>query len=104
MADDAGAKARLEAAVRRLETALSRAAEQSGAGGKGSTDAGEVDGLRRELEALDSDLAAARTDRDRLAGELTLAKADGATLQAAMDAVSSRLDGAINSVHALLDK
>jgi predicted nucleic acid-binding Zn-ribbon protein len=101
MADDAGAKARLEAAVRRLETALSRAAEQSGAG---STDAGEVDGLRRELEALDSDLTAARADRDRLAGELTQAKADGATLQAAMDAVSSRLDGAINSVHALLDE
>ncbi|MFP6772798.1 MAG: DUF4164 family protein [Alphaproteobacteria bacterium] len=101
MADDAGAKARLEAAVQRLESALGRVAEQ---GGAGSADAGEVDGLRRELDALDSDLNAARADRDRLAEGLTQAKADGAALQAAMDAVSSRLDNAINSVHALLDE
>ena len=101
MADDAGAKARLEAAVQRLESALGRVAEQ---GGAGSADAGEVDGLRRELDALDSDLYAARAVRDRLAEELTQAKADGAALQAAMDAVSSRLDNAINSVHALLDE
>ena len=35
---------------------------------------------------------------------IAAARAEGAALQEAMDAVSARLDGAINSVHALLDE
>jgi chromosome segregation ATPase len=98
MADDAGAKARLEAAVQRLETALGRVAEQGGVGAE------DVERLRQELGARDSDLVAARAERDQLADELAQAKTEGAALQAAMDAVSSRLDNAIHSVHALLDE
>ena len=98
MADDAGAKARLEAAVQRLETALGRVVDRGGAG------AGGIAGLRQELKGLDSQLAEARAERDNLAGELAAARAEGAALQEAMDAVSARLDGAINSVHALLDE
>lgn len=98
MADDAGAKARLEAAVQRLETALGRIAERGGGG-----DA-DMAGLRQELGSLESDLTALRAERDGLADALTMAKAEGAALQAAMDAVSSRLDKAIETVHALLDE
>ncbi len=98
MADDAGSKARLEAAVQRLESALNRVAERGGAG------SGDVDQLRREIGSLDSDLAAAKAERDRMAEELAQAKADSAAMQEAMDDVSTRLDNAINSVHALLDE
>ena len=98
MADDAGAKARLEAAVQRLETALGRVVERDGAG------TADIAGLRQELKGLDSELTAARAERDSLAGELAQARAEGAALQEAMDAVSARLDNAINSVHALLDE
>ena len=98
MADDAGAKARLEAAVKRLETALGRVVERDGAGAE------DIAGLRQELSGLDSQLAEARAERDSLTGELAEARAEGVALQEAMDAVSARLDGAINSVHALLDE
>jgi chromosome segregation ATPase len=98
MADDAGAKARLEAAVQRLETALGRVA------GRDSSGAEDIARLRQELGSLDSELAAARAERDSMAEELTRTRAEGASLQAAMDAVSARLDTAINSVHALLDE
>ncbi|MBT4170750.1 MAG: hypothetical protein HOE05_21635, partial [Rhodospirillaceae bacterium] len=69
MADDAGAKARLEAAVQRLETALGRVVDRGGAG------AGDIAGLRQELKGLDSQLAEARAERDNLAGELAAARA-----------------------------
>ena len=72
MADDAGAKARLEAAVQRLETALGRVVDRGGAG------AGDIAGLRQELKGLDSQLAEARAERDNLAGELAAARAEGA--------------------------
>jgi chromosome segregation ATPase len=98
MADDAGAKARLEAAVQRLETALGRIAERGGGGD------GDREGLRQELGSLESDLTALRAERDGLADELTRAKAEGAALQTAMDAVSARLDNTIETVHALLDE
>ncbi len=98
MADDAGAKARLEVAVQRLETALGRIAERGGSG------AADMAGLRQELSGLESDLTAARVERDGLAEELAQAKAEGAALQTAMDSVSTRLDKAIDAVHALLDE
>ncbi len=98
MADDAGAKARLEAAVQRLETALGRVVERDGAGAE------DIAKLRQELNGLDSQLTQARAERDGLAEELADARAEGAALQEAMDSVSTRLDSAISSVHALLDE
>ncbi|MDP6690987.1 MAG: DUF4164 family protein [Alphaproteobacteria bacterium] len=102
MADDAGAKVRLEAAVQRLESALSRVVER-GAIGAGD-EAGDIAGLRQELNGLDSELTAVRSERDRLTQELAEARAEGAALQGAMDATSARLDTAIDAVHALLDE
>ncbi len=102
MADDAGAKVRLEAAVQRLESALSRVVERGGIGA--GEDAADISGLRQELNGLDSELTAVRTERDRLAEELAEARAEGAALQGAMDATSVRLDSAIDAVNALLDE
>ena len=48
MADEGGAKARLEAAVKRLELALGRAAERSGTGTE------DVKRLHREISGLES--------------------------------------------------
>ena len=48
MADEGGAKARLEAAVKRLELALGRAAERSGTGTE------DVKRLHREVNGLES--------------------------------------------------
>lgn len=98
MTDDAGAKERLETAVQRLEQALSRVTD------KGSGGAADMDRLRQELDGREQELVAVRTERDRLVEELAQTKADGLALQTAMDAVSSRLDGAIDAVHALLDE
>ena len=98
MADDDGAKARLEAAVQRLESALGRVAEQDGAG------SADLSQLRLELDRRDSELAALRAERDQLSQTLADTCAEAASLQGAMDAVSTRLDKAINSVHALLEE
>ena len=65
MADDAGAKARLEAAVQRLESALGRVVERDGAGAE------DIAKLRQELNGLDSQLTQARAERDaELRGKL----------------------------------
>jgi chromosome segregation ATPase len=99
MADDSGAKERLETAVQRLEAALGRVVESGGAEAKV-----DAERLRQDIGGLDSELAALRTERDGLVQELAEARAEGAALQSAMDAVSTRLDQAIASVHALLDE
>jgi chromosome segregation ATPase len=98
MADDDGAKARLEAAVQRLEIALGQVSERdSGVGA-------DVSQLRLEVEQRDSELSTLRAERDQLAETLSDTQAEAASLQDAMDAVSTRLDSAISSVHALLEE
>jgi chromosome segregation ATPase len=98
MADNSGAKTRLETAVQRLEMALSRVI------GPGGAQAGDVDRLRQDINGLDSELTALRAERDNLIQELADARAEGAALQGSMDAVSNRLDHAIETAHALLDE
>jgi len=98
MADNSGAKTRLETAVQRLEMALSRVI------GPGGAQAGGVDRLRQDISGLNSELTGLRAERDSLIQELADARAEGAALQGSMDAASSRLDHAIETVHALLDE
>ena len=98
MVEEGGAKARLEAAVKRLELALGRAAERSGTGTK------DVKRLHQEINGLESELSNAQAENDRLSEDLAQAKAKNATLQSAMDNISTRLDGAIDDVQALLEE
>ena len=98
MADEGGAKARLEAAVKRLELALGRAAERGGTGTK------DVKRLHREINGLASELSNAQAENDRLSEDLAQTKAKNPTLQSAMDNISTRLEGAIDDVQALLEE
>ena len=98
MADEGGAKARLEAAVKRLELALGQAAERSGTGTE------DVKRLHREISGLESELSNAQAENDRLSEDLAQTKAKIVTLQSAMDNISTRLDGAIDAVQALLEE
>ena len=98
MADEGGEKARLEAAVKRLELALGRAAERSGTGTE------DVKRLHREINGLESELSNAQAENDRLSEDLAQTKAKNVTLQSAMDNISTRLDGAIDAVQALLEE
>lgn len=98
MADEVGAKARLEAAVKRLEVALGRTTDHSGANSQ------DVKHLHREMNNLESNLADARTKNERLSEELAQTKAEYLKLQNAMDKLSTRLDGAIDTVQALLEE
>ena len=98
MADEGGAKARLEAAVKRLELALGRAAERGGTGTE------DVKRLHREISGLESELSNAQAENDRLSEDLAQTKAKNETLQSAMDNISTRLDGAIDAVQALLEE
>ena len=98
MVDEGGAKARLEAAVKRLELALERAAERSGTGTE------DVKRLHREISGLESELSNAQAENDRLSEDLAQTKAKNETLQSTMDNISTRLDGAIDDVHALLEE
>ena len=98
MVDEGDAKARLEAAVKRLELALGRAAERSGTGTE------DVKRLHQEINGLESELSNAQAENDRLSEDLAQTKAKNATLQSAMDNISTRLDGAIDDVQALLEE
>ena len=98
MVDEGGAKARLEAAVKRLELALGRAAERSGAETK------DVKRLHQEINGFESELSKAQAENDRLSEDLAETKAKNTTLQSAMDNISTRLDGAIDDVQALLEE
>ena len=98
MADEGGAKARLEAAVKRLELALGQAAERSGTGTE------DVKRLHREISGLESELSNAQAENDRLSEDLAQTKAKNVTLQSATDNISTRLDGAIDAVQALLEE
>ena len=98
MVDEGGAKTRLEAAVKRLELALGRAAERNGTGTE------DVKRLHREISGLESELSNAQAENDRLSEDLAQTKAKNVTLQSAMDNISTRLDGAIDAVQALLEE
>ena len=98
MAYEGGAKARLEAAVKKLELALGRAAERS------STGTEDAKRLHREINGLESELSNAQAENDRLSEDLAQTKAKNVTLQSAMDNISTRLDGAIDAVQALLEE
>ena len=98
MADEGGAKARLEAAVKRLELALGRAAARGGTGTE------DVKRLHREKSGLESELSNAQAENDRLSEGLAQTKAKNVTLQSAMDNISTRLDGAIDAVQALREE
>ena len=98
MADEGGAKARLEAAVKRLELALGRVAECNGTGTE------DVKRLNRKINDLESELSNAQAENDRLSEDLAQTKAKNVTLQSAMDNISTRLDSAIDAVQALLEE
>ena len=98
MVDEGGAKARLEAALKRLELALGQATERSSTGTK------DVKRLHREINGLKSELSNAQAENDRLSEDLAQTKAKNVALQSAMDNISTRLDGAIDAVQALLEE
>ena len=98
MADEGGAKARLEAAVIRLELVLGQAAERSRTGTE------DVKRLHHEINGLESELSNAQVENDRLSEDLAHTKAKNVTLQSAMDNISTRLDGAVDAVQALLEE
>ena len=98
MADEGGAKARLETAVKRLELAVRQAAERNDTGTK------DVKLLHQKIEGLKSELSNAQAENDRLSEGLAQTKAKNVTLQSAMDNISTRLDGAIDDVQALLEE
>ena len=98
MVDEGGAKARLEAAVKRLELALVRVAESSGTGTE------DVKRLHRKINDLKSELSNAQVENNRLSEDLAQTKAKNVSLQSAMDNISTRLDGAIDDVQALLEE
>ena len=98
MVDEGGAKARLEAAVKRLELALVRVAESSGTGTE------DVKRLHRKINDLKSELSNAQVENNRLSEDLAQTKAKNVTLQSAMDNIATRLDGAIDDVQALLEE
>ena len=98
MADEGGAKARLEAAVKRLELALGQEAERS------STATEDVKLLHREINGLELELSNAQAENDQLSEDLAQTKAKNVTLQSAMDNIATRLDGAIDDVQALLEE
>ena len=97
MVDEGGAKARLEAAVKRLELALGRA-ERSGTGTK------DVKRLHQEISGLESELSNAQAENDRLSHDLAETKAKNVALQSTMNTISTRLDDAIDAVQALLEE
>ena len=98
MLDEGGAKARLEAAVKRLELALVRVAESSGTGTE------DVKRLHRKINDLESELSNAQVENNRLSEDLAQTKAKNVSLQSAMDNIATRLDGAIDDVQALLEE
>ena len=98
MADEGGAKTRLEAAVKRLELALGRAAERS------STGTEDVKRLHGEISGLELELSNSQAENDRLSEDLAQTKAKNVTLQSALDNISTRLDGAVDAVQALLEE
>ena len=98
MVDEGGAKARLEAAVKRLELALVRVAESSGTGTE------DVKRLHRKINDLESELSNAQVENNRLSEDLAQTKAKNVSLQSAMDNIATRLDGAIDDVQALLEE
>ena len=98
MAYEGGAKARLEAALKRLELALVRVAESSG------TETEDVKRLHRKINDLESELSNAQVENNRLSEDLAQTKAKNVSLQSAMDNIATRLDGAIDDVQALLEE
>lgn len=97
MADKGGAKARLEAAVKRLETAIDHMSEFTGAEATGA------DSLQQRLNSLNSELIRSQAENDRLSEQLQQAESDFAGLQSVMEKISARLDNAIDSVQTLLE-
>ena len=98
MANKGDAQARLEAAVKRLETAIDRVSEPTG------TDAAGAANLQQELNSLNSDLARSQAENDQLSEQISRAKSEYANLQNAMERIATRLDNAIDTVQALLEE
>jgi len=98
MAYKGGTKARLETAVKRLEKAISHMSEFTGTEIKGA------ESLRQELDNLNSDLIKSQAENCRLSEQLRQAKSEFASLQSAMDNISTRLDSVIDTVQTLLDE
>ena len=98
MANTVGAKARLQAAVKRLETAIDLASERT------ETETTEAESLQQELNTLNSDLTKSQTENEQLSEQLLRAKSEYASAQNAMDKISTRLDNAIDTVQALLEE
>ncbi len=98
MAKKDGAKARLEEAVKELESAISRMAERNGATPNG------VERPQQQVESLDLDLQKSRAENTRLSAELTRSKEVNTDLQSAMHDIAIRLDSAIDTVQDLLDE
>jgi chromosome segregation ATPase len=82
------ARQRFESAVERLETALAGIDASPAAGG----------------QELSAELAETRAERDRLAGELAEMRVQCDALRAAADQASTRLDGTIERVRALISE
>ena len=97
MADKGGTKARLEAAVKRLETAIGHMTEFTG------TEIAEAESLRQEVANLNLDLIKSQTENNRLSEQLRQAKSEYVDLQSAMDNITTRLDSVIDTVQTLLD-
>ena len=98
MVDTGGAKARLEAAVKRLETAIDLASDRIG------KEAAGTENLRQELKSLNSDLTKRQAENDRLSEQLSQAKSQYADIQSAIDKLSRGLDNAIDTVQTLLEE
>ena len=98
MATNVAAKARLEKAVKELDSITGRIAERSGKTANG------VELPQQELKTLGSDLQKSRAENTRLSAELTQAKEVNIGLQNDMLDIATRLDTAIDTVQAILDE
>lgn len=96
MAELDRARARLEQAVWRLETALQDVNLRGGA-------SAELAQLEAERDALAREVSDLKAERDRLAKELEGTRADNATLQEVTDDVSARLGAAIGELKSVLE-
>ena len=98
MADKGGAKARLEAAVKRLETAIDQASVFTGAEVIGT------ENLQQKFDSLNSELTKNQAENERLSEQLRQARSEIAGLQKSMDKIATRLDKAIGTVKTLLEE
>jgi chromosome segregation ATPase len=96
MTGEDNAKQRLELAIGRLEAALSNLAARRHA----SED--DLERMRSEKDALSDELASARAENDTLRQQLADLQGSYATLEETTDAVSHRLDAAIEELRKLM--